>query len=366
MPQDSNTTTIHRRTRRSLAALGALAAAAALGASGASAIAPAPVPPVTTVPGTPVAPGMTYVKGLAGPHPSVWIAGIGGRSPRRLGGGFDARLSPNGQSAAILASAGSGGYAIVTRPTARGQASRTLVRANETLQLIGFSPDSTRILAVVDGNRLVLGNLTAGSARVVARGWIQGASFSPQGGRIAYARSATQQLSSRVDVWTANLDGTSARAITHDGRSLAPLWGPSKIAYTHERLRRNDAPVYQLWLMSPDGRNRGQLTHTPVPTLVSGLTATQWSSDGRRLLAEFGGQDTSRAYAVDVPSGRERDISGRNGNRVGVALSADGRTVLVQDGYFDDPAHQSVATIPFGGGGSTVLVPHAGAPSWNR
>jgi Tol biopolymer transport system component len=366
MPQEPNTTTVHRRTRRGVAALAALTAAAALTATGASAIAPVPVPPVAPVPVTPATPGLTYVKGLAGTHPSVWIAGLDGRYPRRLGAGLDARLSPNGQSAAILTTTGRGGYAIVTRPTASGGASRTLVRASETLELIGFSPDSTRFLAVVNGNRLVLGNLATGSARVVARGWMQGASFSPQGDRIAYARSATQQLSSHVDVWAANLDGTAARAITHDGHSLAPLWGPSKIAYTREQLRRNDAPVYQLWLMDPDGRNGGQLTHTKVPTLVSGLTATQWSSDGRRLLAEFGGQDTSRAYAVDVPSGRARDISGPNGARIGIALSADGRTVLVQDGYFDDPAHQSVETIPFGGGATTVLVPHAGAPSWNR
>jgi hypothetical protein len=366
MPQEPNTTTIHRRMRRGVAALGALAAAAALSATGARAIAPVPVPPVTPVPVTPVTPGLTYVKGLAGMHPSVWIAGLDGRSPRRLGAGLAARLSPNGQSAAILTSTGRGGYAIVTRPTAAGGASRTLVRGSETVQLIGFSPDSTHVLAVVDGNRLVLGSLATGSARVVARGWMQGASFSPQGDRIAYARSASQQLASCVDVWTANLDGTGAHAITHDGRSLAPLWGPSKIAYTHEKLRRNDAPVYQLWLMDPDGRDRGQLTHMKIPTLVSGLTATQWSSDGRRLLAEFGGEDTDRAYAVAVPSGRSRDLSGRNGDRVGFALSADGRTVLVQGGYFDDPAHQSVETIPFGGGASSVLVPHAGAPSWNR
>ncbi len=49
---------------------------------------------------------------------------------------------------------------------------------------------------------------------------------------------------------------------------------------------------------------------------------------------------------------------------IGRGLSADGRTVLVQRGYFDDPVHQSVATIPFGGGRATVLVAHGSDPSW--
>ena len=142
------------------------------------------------------------------------------------------------------------------------------------------------------------------------------------------------------------------------------MWGPTRIAFTHERLRRADAPVYQLRVMRPDGSGVRQLTHLRIPRLLSGLTATAWSADGSRLLAEYGGQDTSEAWTVDVASGRARDLTGRFDGVIGADLSADGRTVLVQRGYFDDPQHQSVATIPFGGGRATVLVRHGSAPSW--
>ena len=167
-----------------------------------------------------------------------------------------------------------------------------------------------------------------------------------------------------MNVFVAAADGSGAHAITRDGRSLWPVWGPTRIAYTHERLRRADAPVYQLRMMRPDGSGVRQLTHLRIPRLLSGLTATAWSADGSRLLAEYGGQDTSEAWAVDVASGRARDLTGRFDGVIGADLSADGRTVLVQRGYFDDPKHQSVATIPFGGGRSTVLVRHGSAPSW--
>ncbi|HZV73468.1 MAG TPA: hypothetical protein VFF79_07115 [Conexibacter sp.] len=118
-----------------------------------------------------------------------------------------------------------------------------------------------------------------------------------------------------------------------------------------------DAPIYQLRVMSPDGSGVRQLTHMRIPRLLSGLTATAWSADGSRLLAEYGGEDTSEAWTVDVRSGRARDLTGRVDGVIGSDLSADRRTVLVQRGSFDDPQHQAVATIPFGGGHATVLVP---------
>ena len=154
-------------------------------------------------------------------------------------------------------------------------------------------------------------------------------------------------------------------AITHDGRSLYPVWGPTRIAYTRERLRRNDAPVYQLRVMQPDGSGVRQLTHMSVPRLLSGL-------DGDRLV----GRRQPPARRVRRP-GHERGVDGRRQKRSRArpdrqirrhdrqrTLSPDGSTVLVQRGYFDDPEHQSVATVPFGGGRATVLVRHGSEPSW--
>ncbi len=306
---------------------------------------------------------LAYVTGIAKLHPVVHVANADGGGAISLGRGIDAAISPDGGSVAIVTAYTRAGTSLVVRP-ATGGAARTLVPASDSIGPLVWSADGTQLAVTVDTTRLVVIDVAAGTRRVVARGQIQGVSFSPDGRQIAYARSKSARLSAPVNVFVAAADGSGARAVTHDGRSLYPVWGPTQIAYTRERLRRNDAPVYQLRVMQPDGGGVRQLTHMRVPRLLSGLTATDWSADGSRLLAEYGGQDTSEAWTVDVGSGRARDLTGRVDGTIGSALSPDGSTVLVQRGYFDDPEHQSVATIPFGGGRATVLVKHGSEPSW--
>ncbi|HKG38657.1 MAG TPA: hypothetical protein VKB25_06680 [Conexibacter sp.] len=306
---------------------------------------------------------LAYVTGLAGTHPQVHVANGDGSGAIGIGAGVDALISPDGGNVAIVTPYTRRGTSLVVRP-ASGGAARTLVRTGDSIGPLVWSPDGTRLAVVLNTTRLVAIDVATGARQTLARGQIQGTSFSPDGRGIAYARSRSPRLSAPVNVFVAAADGTGAHAITHDGRSLYPQWGPSRIAYTHQRLRRADAPVYQLRTMRPDGSGVRRLTHLRIPRLLSGLTPTAWSADGSRLLAEYGGQDTSEAWTVDVASGRARDLTGRFDGVIGVNLSADGRTVLVQRGYFDDPRHQSVATIPFGGGRATVLVRHGSEPSW--
>lgn len=306
---------------------------------------------------------LAYVTGLAGTHPVVHVANADGSgAPVSLGAGADALISPGGTSVAIVTPYTRSGSSLVVRPS-DGGAGRTLLRTTDSLGPLTWSPDGAR-LAVALGTRLLVFDVATGARRTVARGQLEGASFSPDSTRIVYARARSQDLAAAVNVFVANADGSGAHALTHDGRSLWPVWGPALIAYTHERLRRNDAPVYQLRTMRPDGGGVRQLTHMRIPTLVSGLSPTAWSADGRRLLAEFGGQDTSEAWTVDVRSGRARDLTGKVDSVIGRGLSPDGRTVLVQRGYFDDPQHQSIATIPWPGGRAHVLVRRGAEPSW--
>jgi hypothetical protein len=306
---------------------------------------------------------LAYVTGLAGTHPQVHVAHADGSGAVTLGTGVDAAISPDGANVAIVTPYTRRGTSLLVR-SADGGAARTLARTGDTIGPLTWSPDGALLAVVINTRRLVAIDVASGARQVVARGSIQGASFAPDGRRIAYARSVLPRLSAHVDVYVANADGSGTHRITHDGRSLWPIWGPTQIAFTHERLRRNDAPVYQLRVMRPDGGGVRQLTHLRIPRLLSGLTATAWSADGSRLLAEYGGQDTSEAWAVDVASGRAHDLTGRFDGVIGADLSADGTTVLVQRGYFDDPRHQSIATIPFAGGSATVLVRRGSAPSW--
>ncbi len=307
---------------------------------------------------------LAYVTGLAGTHPLVHVANADGSGAIAIGSGAEALISPDAAEVAIVTPFTRSGTSLVVRP-AGGGAARTLVRASDSVDQLAWSPDGARLAVVVNATRLEVVDVASGAAHTIARGGqVQGVSFSPDSKQVVYATTRSTRLYEPVNVSVAKVDGTGARALTHDGRSLYPQWGPSRIAYTHEQLRRNDAPIYELRTMRPDGGGVHQVTHMRIPQLVSGLTATAWSADGTRLLAEYGGQDTSEAWTVDVRSGRARDLTGRVDGVIGTGLSPDGRTVLVQRGFFDDPTHQSVATIPFGGGRATVVVAHGSDPSW--
>jgi Tol biopolymer transport system component len=158
--------------------------------------------------------------------------------------------------------------------------------------------------------------------------------------------------------------------ITRDHRSLSPLWGPNGTIVFVKQLgagQRRYGPKNELFLMQPDGSRVRRLTHTRVDPLLQGLTPTDWSADGRRLLAEFGGQDTSYAVAVNPRTGAQRPLT-RNFETgfTGAALSTDGRFVLgATGGYEPGPGH-NVVSLPYTGGRATVLARNASEPDWSR
>jgi hypothetical protein len=109
-----------------------------------------------------------------------------------------------------------------------------------------------------------------------------------------------------------------------------------------------------------------RVTTTKVPFLLSGLDPVAWSADGTRLLAEFGGQDTSYAETVDPATGVARKVGRARDGIVGYDLSADGSTILATTGGYDPSDAHDVVTIPYAGGRPTVLVRDAFSPDWTR
>jgi dipeptidyl aminopeptidase/acylaminoacyl peptidase len=323
-----------------------------LTASGAAAAAPARI---------------AYLKHPERQRPQVWVANADGSGAHALAGvtGWDTAIAPDGSAVAVITQLGANGNSLMLVPVAGGAPRTLVVSAGGNIDNVAWSPDARFLAASVDLKSVVI-DVATGAVTTIARGQIEGVSFSPRGDRIVYGRAPSHALFAPVDLYVAHPDGTAIHKITHDGRSLEPVWGPRKIAFTHMRLRHDDAPIFQLWLANPNGHAVRHLTHLRIPTLVSGLTAVAWSADGRRLLANYGGQDMDEAWTVDVRSGRARDLTGKVDGVIARGLSRDGRTVLVQRGFFDDTPHQSVATIPWRGGRAHVLVRHAGMPSWNR
>ena len=110
-----------------------------------------------------------------------------------------------------------------------------------------------------------------------------------------------------------------------------------------------------------------RLTHIPVSALSQGLVPLAFSANGNRLLAEFEGEDTSDAYAVNVASGHARAVTVHGRAVEGAGISASGSTLLVdEDALFEQPPSDGrVASVPFAGGSSHVLVAHGSQASWN-
>lgn len=310
-----------------------------------------------------------------GANTTVWLAGANGSGAKKLGQGTAPLLAPNGKAvAATLFGSKPPGLAIYT-PGATTK--KFFANSKAIASAIAWSPDS-RFLAVGlsstavsgKGSSLAVIDTSNGTVKTIVNSSACGASFAPKGAdRLVYAASSAnkQCFNSKVNVSTVNADGTGKKQITTDGRSTNPVWGPSSIVFDRVTLRKNDAPIYQLFTMRADGSHRIQITHMKIPKLVSGLVPMQFSTNGKHLLAEYEGQDTSETWAVTMPTRKAKQLKIGGQSVVPGALSKNGNAVLVAVGALDTaPKHGTVETIGFGGGHAKVLVKHAAEPSWNR
>jgi Tol biopolymer transport system component len=326
-------------------------------------------------------PHLAFVTESANSPSTVWVAGIDGQGAQSLGLGASALLSPDGQTvAASLFGTGSGvetGPGLALYSTA-GLAPRTyLDLATATIQPLAFSPDS-RYLAIYEQSTalrniarrssLVVLDTSTGTLTTIAHGAIFGAGFAPDGSdRIAYGRSSSM-AGSPSDIYIADPDGGNAYAFTHDGHSLNPVWGSRYLAFDRERLRHDYAPAFQIWLAvtRPGGAPPRRITNLRVNKLVSGLVPIAFSADGTRLVSEFEGQDTSEAWTVSVSTRHVQRLTSHGRSVVADGISRDGATVLIDEGGFEEESSQGrIATIPFSGGRSSVLVAHGAEGSWN-
>jgi Tol biopolymer transport system component len=325
---------------------------------------------------------LAFVRGFV--KPTVWVALDDGSSQRRLAVGSNPEVSPDGHSVAYMRLPNRRTYdpELVVRP-AEGGAPRLLSRNWREPFVFDWSPDSSRIAAVVGPElrrkRLVLIDVAAGTQRTIDRGFFSGVSFSPQGGeQLVYAKARRESYPPRSDIYRLDILPPGAvavapeepRRLTADRRSTSPLWGPDgRIVFAKQlgAKQRRYGPKNELFLMDPGGAKVKRLTHTKVGPLLSGLTPTAWSDNGRRLLAEFGGQDTSYAVAVNPGTGGQRPLTKeREQGLIGAALSSDGKWILAATGGFEPGPGHDVVRVPYAGGRAKVLARNAYSPEWSR
>jgi Tol biopolymer transport system component len=352
-----STTRLRRRTFAALvafAASGAVIAAVALSAAAASST------------------YLTFIQHPRSINPTVAIANIDGTGVRTLGPGGSAEISPDGSEVAVVQTlSNNGGSTLWLYPSAGG-AARQILHAAAFISLFGWSADSALLLAYVPSGLKDVGPLLAitaasGMSATIATGDIQGASFSQQGSDdIVYALSASQLLSAPVNLFTSSASGGDTREITSDGHSVEPLWGPNGIVFARFRPRGPDkAPINQLWSIGADGSGARQLTHMSVGPLVEGLAPVAFSADGKHLLAEFGGQDTSAAWTVDLSKATVavHDLNNHYDGNIANGISRDGKTILLTTGFEGSPT--AVQTVPWHGGKPTTVSRHGADASWN-
>jgi dipeptidyl aminopeptidase/acylaminoacyl peptidase len=321
---------------------------------------------------------LTYVRNPL--HPTVFTAGDDGSGATKIEAGETPRVSPDGNWVAYL-HLGPKNAQELKLASVEGGPSRTLMVGLREPVALAWSPNAEWLAALrgpeLGKRKLVLIDAATGAQRVLDTGFFSGFSFSPDGGKLVYAKAGSEKFPPRSDLYSIELlppGAVSVKAVvphrlTKDHISSYPLWGAQKIVFvkTIDAKKRKYGPKNELYLMSPNGKGVKRLTHTNVPPLLQGLFPTDWSASGNRLLAQFEGQDTSYAVKVNPKTGAEKTV-GQAGEQgfVGTALSSDGKFVLGYSGGFDPGLKHDVMSVPYGGGKGKVLAKNAFEPDWSR
>ena len=110
-----------------------------------------------------------------------------------------------------------------------------------------------------------------------------------------------------------------------------------------------------------------RLTSLTIPPLFSGLVPLELSSDGRRLLAVFTGQDAGVGFTVDARYGPHARALARRRGRPRRLRPLGGRPRDPRPHRRAGPgAGRTTSCAAYGGGEPTVLVEDAAFPDWSR
>jgi Tol biopolymer transport system component len=306
-------------------------------------------------------------------HPHVVVANNNGKGAKAIGAGTNPRVAPNGKLVAFEREGAKGkGPEMKLYDLATGKTKTIFTPWRETYTF-AWSPDSTMVAALRGGElgtrTLSVVNVETGKSTRIAKGYFNGVSFSPDSSEVVFGLS-NGEFGGKTNIIRGPVAGGPTSPLTHDGISASPLWGPQGQIVFVKQLNakgRKYGPKNDLFLMNENGKAVKRLTHTVVGDLVSGLFPLAWSASGNQLLAEFGGQDTSYAVAVNPKTGKETNLSPDNSESgfAGVTLTPDGKTVLGVIGGWEGAATSlEIASIPYKGGKAKIVVKGGFLPSW--
>ena len=308
---------------------------------------------------------LVYNKAKKNGLPRVFVADNDGKNAHRLGVGFSPTVSSDGRWVAWIA--GNDSDVVKLRLADRSRPAREIKPAGDVVGDLQFSPDA-KWLGIDAGTRLWVYNIHDRESVKAASGNIRGFSYSPDSKSVVFGTCGRNDaFDAPADLYAFEIATKQRTRITRDRKSLNPLWGASGIVHDRQKPRQGDAPTYNLFEIQPDGGSLRRITSLKITPLLSGLVPLELSADGKRLIAELIGQDTSAGYAVNPRTGSVRPFTpGRFENGfVAANLTADGNTVLGHTGGPDPTNRHNVVTMPYGGGKPKVLVRKAYDPDWS-
>jgi hypothetical protein len=307
---------------------------------------------------------LVYTKTTKSQVSRVYVADNDGTHAHKIGNGILPAVSPDGRWVAWIVP--DSPNIVKMRLADRSRPAREVTTAAD-VNTLQFSPDS-KWLGIAAETRLWVYNIHDRESVKAASGNLRGFSFSPDSSAVAFGTAGrNQSFDSPTDLYRFVIADKQRIRITRDRKSLNPLWTERGIIHDRQRIRDNAAPSYNLFEIKADGGSLRRITKLRIPPLASGLVPLEMSANGKRMIAQFEGQDIAVGFRVNPDTGKVKSLGkfGENGF-VAADLTADGRTVLGMTGGADPNNKHNVVTMPYGGGKRTVLVRNAADPDWSR
>lgn len=251
------------------------------------------------------------------------------RTLTRAGHGDNrATFMPNGET--IL---------FASKRTGKSQIWATDLKGNVRQFYQSDSNDAGRVASSADGQKISFSSdrsgqsavyvldIGSGATKVVSDPavWSFGPSWSVRGPIAYFSRKGGNKL----NIWTANPDGTGSRQITDwPGEARQPWWSAAGNQLAFSANRGNAG--YSIWISEPDGSDARQVTQT------GNCEQPFWSPDGTRIAMATNPGDRWQICILTLDGTRIGRIAQPETNNVHPAWSPDGQNIVFTAGSEPD------------------------------